>query len=212
MQFKEMWKAQDRGNNGLFQPQTKCIFSSPEPETDCFEVTLGIWGCWPECSWDSSSAAVVCLGTTIVVSHNFRKQHVFGEAGWCCSCCDVPSVLMSALWMQWELRALSTLLAAIITSWLGLWTIKAFRYSHTELMRSCKHEVLILTTVKCYCWNINFHFEYLSICVLFYWYAHTVWGLQFEIFGQQDLLGPFLLLLCPPALMPNCKGLFMYNK
>lgn len=137
--------------------QIKCFVSSPEPETDRFEETLGIWGCRPEYSWDSSWAAVLCLGTTIVLSQELQNT----------ACVWGGRMMLPLLWsteyphvptLQWELRALSTLLAVIITSWLGPWTIKAFRYPHREVMKSCKHEVLILTTVmKCDYWSIYFH-------------------------------------------------------
>lgn len=81
------------------------------------------------------------------------------------------------------------------------WAIKAFRYSHTELMKVYKHEVLILTAAMKYdYWNIYFHFKYLFICVLHCWYAYTVWGWNLNSLASSPL-GTFLLFALSPALM-----------
>lgn len=67
-------------------------------------------------------------------------------------------------------------------------------------MKSCKPDVLSLTAVtKCGYWNIYFHIEYLSICVLHYWCAYTVLGLKFDNFGQQYVLGDI-----PSFCMSTC--------
>lgn len=125
---------------------------------------------------------------------------------------EKQSILMSPFWLQWELRALSTLLAVIITSWLGPWTIRAFRYSHTEVMKSCKHDVLILTTVIKYdYWNIYFHFKYLSICVLLCWYAHTVWGCNLKSLASRICWGLSYFFCVHLLWCQNCKGQFRYN-
>lgn len=214
MQFKEMWKAQeDGGKNGLL----------PVTDQMCFFFTRARNRSLCKNTRDLRLLAWVQLRLQLSCCCLFRNNNYAQSRTWensmslerqddAAHCCEAPIILMPPLWLQWELRALSTLLAVIIASWLGPWTIKTFRYSHTEVMKSCKHEVLILTTVmKCDCWNIYFHFEYLSICVLPYWYAHTVWGCNLKSLASRICWGHSYFFYVHLLRCQKCAGQFMYN-
>lgn len=179
--------------------QIKCLVCPPESETDFADAKLGNWSCRPKHSWNASWAAIVCLVTT-VLNENLQKTARVWRGR-----------MLPLLWSTnyQHLPAPTEAVAESSQHFVGSdhhlmirpLAIKAFRYSHTELMKVYKHEVLILTTAMKYdYWNIYFHFKYLFICVLHCWYAYTVWGWNLNSLASSPL-GTFLLFALSPALM-----------